>query len=158
VLTLRGPRQVGLANRSLFYVRYGDLHLQLLSVVLAIRKLMCVSTAKIWPYAALPAQWLLSVLPNSESRAATVGSGPLDRRRSCADPVAPSPPHALLQRTPQHTCRRPSLLTHTAPWCDYTPSACAQGTVTRRLDNRPAYHGVSWADHALTWARAVTFR
>jgi hypothetical protein len=46
-----GPRQVGPANRGLFYERYGDLHLQLLSI----RKLMCVSTAKIWPYAALPA-------------------------------------------------------------------------------------------------------
>jgi hypothetical protein len=40
------------ANRSLFYERYGDLHLQLLSVVFSIEKLMCVSTARIWPCAA----------------------------------------------------------------------------------------------------------
>jgi hypothetical protein len=45
---------MGPANKSLFYERYGDLHLQLLSVVLMIGKLMCVSTAKIWPCAALP--------------------------------------------------------------------------------------------------------
>jgi hypothetical protein len=110
-----GPRQVGPANRSLSYERYGDLHLQLLSIVLTIGKLMCVSTAKICPCATLPAQCLLSVLPNSGSRAATVGSGPSDRRRSSADPDAPSPPRALLQRTPQHTCSRPSLLTRAAP-------------------------------------------
>jgi hypothetical protein len=51
-----GPRQVGPAYRTLFYERYGDLHLQLLSVVLSIEKLMCVSTARIWPCAALSAQ------------------------------------------------------------------------------------------------------
>jgi hypothetical protein len=33
----------------LFYERYGDLHLQLLSVVLTIGKLMCVSTTRIRP-------------------------------------------------------------------------------------------------------------
>jgi hypothetical protein len=33
-------------------MRYGDLHLQLLSVVLLIGKLMCVSTTRIWPCAA----------------------------------------------------------------------------------------------------------
>jgi hypothetical protein len=47
---------VGPANRSLFYERYGDLHLQLLFVVLSIEKLMCVSIVRIWLCAALPAQ------------------------------------------------------------------------------------------------------
>jgi hypothetical protein len=150
-----GPRQVGPANRSLLYERYEDLPLQLLSVVLTIGKLMCVSTARIWPCAALPAQWLQPVLPNSRSRAATVGSDPSDRWRSSANPAASSPPRALLQRTPQRTCSRQSLLTRAAPWCDYTPSARAQSTVTRRLGNKRAHRGVSWADHALTWARTA---
>jgi hypothetical protein len=38
---------VGLANRSLFYERYGGHLLELLSVVLSTEKLMCVSTARI---------------------------------------------------------------------------------------------------------------
>jgi hypothetical protein len=31
----------------------------------------------------------------------------------------------------------------------------ARGAVTRRLGNRRAYRGISWADHALTWARTA---
>jgi hypothetical protein len=38
---------MGPANRSLFYERYEDLHLQLLFVVLSMGKLMCVFTARI---------------------------------------------------------------------------------------------------------------
>jgi hypothetical protein len=68
-----GPRQEGPANRSLFYERYGDLHLQLLSVVFSIEKLMCVSTARIWPCAALPCTVTAISVTQQRSHAATVG-------------------------------------------------------------------------------------
>jgi hypothetical protein len=68
-----GPRQVGPTNRSLLYERYGDLSLQLLSVVLSIGKLICVSTARIWSCAALPAQCLLLVLRTVEDVLSLLG-------------------------------------------------------------------------------------
>jgi hypothetical protein len=64
---------VGPAYRSLFYEWYGDLHLQLLSVVLSIEELICVSTARIWSCAALPARCLLSVLRTVEDVLSLLG-------------------------------------------------------------------------------------
>jgi hypothetical protein len=68
-----GPRQVGPANRSLLYERYGDLHLQLLSVVFSIGKLMCVSIARIWPCIALSCTVSGVSVAQQRSRAVTVG-------------------------------------------------------------------------------------
>jgi hypothetical protein len=56
---------VGPVNRSLFYGRYGGLHLQLPVVAFTVGKIVCVSTTWIWSCAVLQAQRPLSVLLNS---------------------------------------------------------------------------------------------
>jgi hypothetical protein len=81
-----GPQQVDPANRSLFYERYGDLHLQLLSVVFSIEKLMCVSIAWIWPCVALSCIVTAVSVTLQWSCDTTVGWEPV-RRRSSADPL-----------------------------------------------------------------------
>jgi hypothetical protein len=102
---------VGPVNRSLFYERYGDFHLQLLSVVLSIEKLMCVSIARIWPCAALSAQSPLSVLPNSEAVLPLLGEnlsgeGAALTRRAVASArtVAAHASALLLQAIITHAC------------------------------------------------------
>jgi hypothetical protein len=54
-------------------VRYGDLHLQLLSVVFSVGKLMCVSMARIWPCTALSCIASGVSVAQQRSRAVTVG-------------------------------------------------------------------------------------
>jgi hypothetical protein len=81
-----GPQQVDPANRSLFYERYGDLHLQLLSVVFSIEKLMCISTARIWPCAVLSCIVTAISVTQQWSCVTTVGWEPVSRRSS-ADPL-----------------------------------------------------------------------
>jgi hypothetical protein len=67
---------VGPANRSLFYERYGGHLLELLSVVLSIGKLMCVSTVGIRPCTALSCTVFGVSVAQQCSRAVIVGMEP----------------------------------------------------------------------------------
>jgi hypothetical protein len=95
VLTVCGTPTGGPGQQELFYERYGGHLLELLSVVLSAEKLMCVSTARIWPCTALSCTVSGASVTQQQSRAVTVGTGPSVRGR---DGVVPWRAHCYSAR------------------------------------------------------------
>jgi hypothetical protein len=154
VLTVCGTPTGGPGQQELFYERYGGHLLELLSVVLSAEKLMCVSTARIWPCTALSCTVSGASVTQQQSRAVTVGTGPSVRGRDGAVPW-----RALLQRTSWLAYYRPSSHAQRRDGTAHSPCT-VRGDTTRRLGNRRAYRGVSIPAPCasgrplfLTWAR-----